>query len=60
MVLHNPGAAVTQRQLWPEGSCYVGLQAGKRIIQYCVLFVFNSLIICQACRHIESPAEPNP
>ncbi|RLV99269.1 hypothetical protein DV515_00009990 [Chloebia gouldiae] len=27
MVLQNPGAAVAQRQLWPEGSCYVWFQA---------------------------------
>lgn len=44
MVLHNPGAAVAQRQLWPEGSCYVGLQAGKIIELFsivCCLFLIH-------------------
>lgn len=44
MVLQDPGAAVSQRQLWPEGSCYVWLQAGKRI-------EFFSIVCCLSLIH---------
>lgn len=53
------GSAVAQRQLWQEGSCEVGVQAGQRMVQYCTLLVFNSLILCHVCRPHDSSAEQN-